>query len=172
MKKWIYSLTTIFLLISTVWATPVTLSKTEDLAAIEGYRSGLFLKLQQFKADDDRRTWSELEVTSGSIQRDKVTNKKTRLTHAVNLTQEDTSQLIDALDRLLKTEIENGYTSATFNLPTKLRIEKDISKPENRQYTLYNGDIKTDGTLAWFSKKELLELRRVLIIAQARVKDI
>ena len=173
MKKWIFSLTTALLLASTAWATtPATLFKTEQIAAIEGYQSGLFLTLQQFKSDEDNRTWAELELKSGSVERDKATNKKRRSAHTVNLTQDEIEQLIDAIDHLLTTEIEPGYQGAHFNLAPKLRIEKDTTQPEKRQYTLYNGDIKTDGTQAWLSKYELLELRRVLIAVQARVREI
>ncbi|SBS35941.1 hypothetical protein MAQ5080_03317 [Marinomonas aquimarina] len=126
MKKWIFSLTVSLLLASSTLATNVTTSlKTEQVAVIEGYKSGLFLAPQQFKSD-----------------KDKSTNKKCRTVHTENLTQDETEQLIVAI---VTTEVESGYQGAHFNLPRKLHIEKDTIQPEERQYTLYNGEIQTVG---------------------------
>lgn len=148
MKKWIYSTATALLLTSTAWSAT---AKAEPLALIAGYQSVISLQLAGTSS-------IALELKTGD--------------HTERLSAEETDHLIEALDRLLSAEIEPGFQNAFFNLPPKLRIEKDITQPENRQYTLYNGDIETDGTQAWLSKYELLELRRVLVAVQARVREI
>ncbi|WP_417316397.1 hypothetical protein [Cycloclasticus pugetii] len=153
MKKWIFSATVSLLLANPTLATNVTTSlKTEQGAAIEGSQSGLFLTLRQFKSDEDSSIRTDLELKSGSVECDEETNKKRRTAHTVNLTQGETEKLIVAINHLVATEIEPSYQGVHSNLPPKLLIEKDTTQPEKRQYTMYNGDIKTDGTQAWLSK--------------------
>lgn len=107
MKKWIFSATVSLLLANPTLATNVTTSlKTEQVAAIEGYKSGLFLTLQQFKSDEDNSTWAELELKSDSVERDKATIKKRRTVHTFNLTQADTAQLINALGHQRNLDLE------------------------------------------------------------------